>query len=117
MPLDPPIISRPSPQQPTTYPITITPTGTTATRHPRPLQPKEREERKKVLKLSVRKLRAIEDPETTLCRSVLINNTMKMIQAELRAEKARLAAAAAASVTPSGSLALPGSSDLNLRET
>ena len=114
MPLDPPVISRPSPQQPTTYPITITPTGTTATtRHPRPLQPKEREERKKVLKLSVRKLRAIEDPETTLCRSVLINNTMKMIQAELRNEKARLAAAAASVTTP-GSLALPGGSDLNL---
>ena len=41
---------------------------------------KAREERKKVLKLSVRKLRAIEDPETSLCRSVLINNTMKRIQ-------------------------------------
>ena len=38
-----------------------------------------REDRKRVLKLSVRKLRDIEDPETFLCRSVLINNTMKTV--------------------------------------
>ena len=46
-----------------------------------------KEERKKVLKMSVRKLKQIEDPETFLCRSVLINNTMKRIQAEIRDEK------------------------------
>ena len=46
-----------------------------------------KEERKKVLKMSVRKLKQIEDPETFLCRSVLINNTMKRIQAEIREEK------------------------------
>ena len=45
------------------------------------------EDRKKVLKLSVRKLRQIEDPETSLCRSVLINNTMKRIQQEIREER------------------------------
>ena len=46
-----------------------------------------KEERKKVLKMSVRKLKQIEDPETFLCRSVLINNTMKRIQSEIREEK------------------------------
>ena len=46
-----------------------------------------KEERKKVLKMSVRKLKQIEDPETFLCRSVLINNTMKRIQADIREEK------------------------------
>ena len=45
-----------------------------------------KEERKKVLKMSVRKLKQIEDPETFLCRSVLINNTMKRIQTEIREE-------------------------------
>lgn len=47
-----------------------------------------KEERKKVLKMSVRKLKAIEDPEMFLCRSVLINNTMKRIQNDVREEKA-----------------------------
>ena len=46
-----------------------------------------KEERKRVLKMSVRKLKQIEDPETFLCRSVLINNTMKRIQNEIKDEK------------------------------
>jgi len=72
-----------------------------------------REERKKVLKMSVRKLRQIEDPETSLCRSVLINNTMRRIQYEMREEKANakkfttpysfMAAAAAAEEEQNGS--------------
>ena len=48
---------------------------------------KHKEERKKVLRISVNKLKAIEDPESTLCRSVLINNTMKRLQNEVRDEK------------------------------
>ena len=42
---------------------------------------RHREERKKILKMCVKKLRSIDDPETFLCRSVLINNTLKQIQA------------------------------------
>ena len=61
-----------------------------------------REDRKRVLKLSVRKLRDIEDPETFLCRSVLINNTMKRLQQEVREEKRSSAAYnACKSYTPS----------------
>ncbi len=48
-----------------------------------------KEERKKVLRLSVRKLKAIEDPEVILCRSVLINNTLRRLQGEVREEKLR----------------------------
>lgn len=36
-----------------------------------------KEERRKVLKISVNKLKKIEDPESSLRRSVLINNTEK----------------------------------------
>lgn len=43
-----------------------------------------REERKKVLKICVNKLQMIQDPESYLCRSVLINNTLKTIQQENR---------------------------------
>jgi len=50
--------------------------------------PKERkEERRKVLKISIQKLRQMEDPENFLCRSVLINNTLKKVQKEIREEK------------------------------
>jgi len=42
------------------------------------------EERKKVLKICVSKLQTIHDPEAFLCRSVLINNTLRQIQAEHR---------------------------------
>ncbi|KAL4237409.1 hypothetical protein ACF0H5_002126 [Mactra antiquata] len=52
--------------------------------------PKERkDERKKVLKISLKKLRQLEDPETFLRRTVLVNNTMKRMQSELREEKYR----------------------------
>ncbi|KAK7103787.1 uncharacterized protein [Littorina saxatilis] len=52
--------------------------------------PKQRkEERRKILKLSIHKMRAVEDPEHFLRRSVLINNTMKRLQRELREEKLR----------------------------
>ena len=50
---------------------------------------KWKEERKRVLKLSVKKLRSIEDPEAFLSRSVLINNTLKRLQSEVREEKAK----------------------------
>lgn len=48
---------------------------------------RQKEERRKVLKISVNKLRKIEDPENSLCRSVLINNTMKRLQRESKEEK------------------------------
>lgn len=48
---------------------------------------RQKEERRKVLKISVNKLRKIEDPEASLCRSVLINNTMKRLQKEAKDEK------------------------------
>lgn len=47
--------------------------------------PKERkEERRKVIKISLQKIKAIEDAELSLRRSVLINNTMKRLKTELR---------------------------------
>ncbi|XP_013778148.1 uncharacterized protein LOC106462743 [Limulus polyphemus] len=46
-----------------------------------------KDERRKVLKLSMNKLRRIKDPEGSLCRSVLINNTVKCLQKEIREEK------------------------------
>lgn len=46
-----------------------------------------KDERRKVLKLSLNKLRRIKDPEIFLCRSVLINNTVKHLQREIREEK------------------------------
>eukprot|EP00096_Caligus_rogercresseyi_P000156 TRINITY_DN1042_c0_g1_i2.p1 TRINITY_DN1042_c0_g1~~TRINITY_DN1042_c0_g1_i2.p1 ORF type:complete len:229 (-),score=89.35 TRINITY_DN1042_c0_g1_i2:377-1063(-) len=48
---------------------------------------KAKEERKRVLKMSVSKLKDIEDPENFLRRSVLINNTLKRLQSEVRMEK------------------------------
>ena len=44
------------------------------------LRDKEREKRKKILKMCVQKLRDIDDPETVLCRAVLINNTFKSLK-------------------------------------
>ena len=38
--------------------------------------------------MSVRKLKDIDDPEVFLRRSVLVNNTMKRLQTEIREEKA-----------------------------
>ena len=49
---------------------------------------KAKEERKRILKVSVRKLKDIDDPEVFLRRSVLVNNTMKRLQTEIREEKA-----------------------------
>lgn len=52
--------------------------------------PKERkDERKRVLKICLQKLRQLDDPEVFLRRSVLINNTMKRLQSEVREEKAK----------------------------
>ncbi|XP_022188435.2 uncharacterized protein LOC111047074 isoform X2 [Nilaparvata lugens] len=48
---------------------------------------RQKEERRKVLKISISKLKKIEDPESSLRRSVLINNTMKRLQREAREEK------------------------------
>lgn len=47
-----------------------------------------RDERKRVLKLSLAKLRRIDDAESCLRRSVLLNNTLKRLQCEARDEKA-----------------------------
>jgi len=41
---------------------------------------KQREQRKKIIKMCVQKLRDIDDPETVLCRAVLINNTFKTLK-------------------------------------
>lgn len=43
-----------------------------------------KEERRRMLKMSVNKLRRIEDPESSLRRSVLINNTVRRLQREQR---------------------------------
>ena len=45
---------------------------------------KLKEERKKILKICVNKLQMIQDPESYLCKSVLINNTLKSIQQQHR---------------------------------
>ena len=50
--------------------------------------PKQRrDEKRKVLRMSIQKLRQIDDPELFLRRSVLINNMTKRMQKELREEK------------------------------
>ena len=50
--------------------------------------PKQRrDDKRRVLRISVQKLRQIDDPEHFLRRSVLINNTMKRMQREIRDEK------------------------------
>ncbi|XP_063229294.1 uncharacterized protein LOC134534729 [Bacillus rossius redtenbacheri] len=46
-----------------------------------------KEERRKVLKISINKLKKIEDMESSLRRSVLINNTIKRLQREAKEEK------------------------------
>jgi SERTA motif len=46
-----------------------------------------KEERRKVLKISIGKFKRIEDHESSLRRSVLINNTMKRLQKEAKEEK------------------------------
>ncbi|XP_052766273.1 uncharacterized protein LOC128207420 [Mya arenaria] len=50
--------------------------------------PKEKkEEKRKILKISIKKLKQLEDPEAFLRRTVLVNNTRKRLQTELRQEK------------------------------
>lgn len=49
---------------------------------------KQRDERKRVLKMSLAKLRRIDDAESCLRRSVLLNNTLRRLQREVRDEKA-----------------------------
>ncbi|XP_045178143.2 uncharacterized protein LOC123538237 [Mercenaria mercenaria] len=50
--------------------------------------PKQRrDERKKILEISIKKLRQLDDPEAFLRRTVLINNVTKCLQKELRQEK------------------------------
>lgn len=52
--------------------------------------PKERkDERKKILKISIKKLKQLSDPEFFLRRTVLVNNTTKRLQSELKEEKRR----------------------------
>ncbi|XP_003748588.2 uncharacterized protein LOC100905019 [Galendromus occidentalis] len=46
-----------------------------------------KDERRKVLKISISKLRLIDDPEVFLRRSVLVNNTLKKLQKEIRDER------------------------------
>ena len=48
-----------------------------------------REERKRVIKICVNKLQTIQDPESYLCKSVLINNTLKSMQREHRDSQKR----------------------------
>ena len=45
---------------------------------------KIREERKRVARICVSKLQNIQDPESYLCKSVLINNTLRNIQLQHR---------------------------------
>ncbi|CAH1967070.1 unnamed protein product [Acanthoscelides obtectus] len=70
---------------PRTYPTGYSPPKS----RPPMISPKyrQKEERRKVLKISINKLKKIDDPEVSLCRSVLINNTMKKLQKEAREEK------------------------------
>lgn len=49
-----------------------------------------REERKRILKICINKLQRIQDPESVLCRSVLINNTLRSIQEEHKQSQRRV---------------------------
>ena len=48
------------------------------------------EERKRILKICINKLKSIQDPESVLCRSVLINNTLRSIQEEHKVYQKRV---------------------------
>ena len=48
------------------------------------LRQKQKEERRRVVRLCVNKLQKMHDPESFLCRSVLINNTLKNIQLDIK---------------------------------
>merc|ERR1712193_447736 len=41
---------------------------------------RHKEERRRVVRLSCRKLKKLSDPESVLCKAVLINNTLKYLQ-------------------------------------
>ena len=41
---------------------------------------RHKEEKRKLMKLTCRKLKKLEDPESVLCKAVLINNTLKYLQ-------------------------------------
>jgi len=49
------------------------------------LRDRQREQRKRIIKMCVQKLRDIDDPETVLCRAVLINNTFRTLKTAQRA--------------------------------
>ena len=51
---------------------------------------KLRDERKRILKICINKLQRIQDPESVLCRSVLINNTLRSIQEEHKQSQRRV---------------------------
>jgi hypothetical protein len=44
-----------------------------------------RDQRKRIIKMCIQKLRDIDDPETVLCRAVLINNTFRTLKTAQRA--------------------------------
>jgi len=46
-----------------------------------------RNESKQMLRMAVKKLRAIDNPETNLCRSVLINNTVRRLRTDIKEQK------------------------------
>jgi len=48
------------------------------------LRDRHREQRKRIIKMCVQKLRDIDDPETVLCRAVLINNTFRTLKTAQR---------------------------------
>lgn len=48
------------------------------------LRDRHRDQRKKIIKMCVQKLRDIDDPETVLCRAVLINNTFRTLKTAQR---------------------------------
>ena len=62
---------------------------------------RQRDERKRVLKLSLAKLRRIDDAESCLRRSVLLNNTLRRLQRETRDEKTGAATADLSSLSSS----------------
>lgn len=52
-------------------------------------QKERKDDRKKILKMSIKKLKDLDDPEAFLRRTVLVNNTMKRLQGDLQKEQVR----------------------------
>ena len=48
------------------------------------LRDRHKDQRKRIIKMCVQKLRDIDDPETVLCRAVLINNTFRTLKTAQR---------------------------------